>query len=73
MDDTRSWAVKTVAGFVLLAVWIASIISPPIVVLAAPVQAAIFVGALGALGLSVFASGSAVKTVTQIKSSEHLL
>ena len=70
--STRNWVVSTIAGFVLLAVWIASIITPPVIALAAPLQAGILVLALGALGIQVAGGFSAVKTTTQLRNQSHL-
>lgn len=58
---TRAWVVSTITGFVLLAVWVASVLAEPLIVLDPAAQTAIFLGALGALGIQTVSSFMTVR------------
>jgi hypothetical protein len=57
---TRSWVVTTITGYVLLLVWVLSILTPPILHLDGTQQLAVFGLSLGALGINVAQAAKAV-------------
>lgn len=67
--STRAWMAQTLAGYVLLVLWILSIINPPVVILDSTVQTVVFSLAVGALGLQAVQSYRAVGQAQTAKRS----
>ena len=63
VTSPNSWIVTTIAGFILLAVWIASVITPPFLAIGEPLQGVILVAGLAALGIQLTGSFKAVKAL----------
>lgn len=67
MDTTRKYIVTTITGYVLLAVWLASVLASPLLVLDPAVQTAIFGIAIAALGLQTYSGYKATDEVSTMK------
>jgi hypothetical protein len=61
--STRTWIIATLTGYILLAIWVASILTNPIVHIDSTVQGTIFLIALGALGISNVTGFQTIKAV----------
>jgi len=63
VDTTRKYIVTTITGYVLLAVWLASVLADPLLKLDPAVQTAVFGIAIAALGLQTYSGYKATDQV----------
>lgn len=68
---TRQWLVTTIAGFLMLGVWLLSSTATPTFVIDQSVKGFIFTLGVGALGLGQFAAYRAVQTSDALAEAEN--
>ena len=68
--STRSWIIQTLTGYIFLALWVLSILTPPVVTLSGSLGTVVFGIAVAALGLQVTQSAKAVQSVSRAQKSQ---
>lgn len=66
MTATQRWAITVVAGFVCVAIWVLSVVTPPILTVETPYNWFILIAGLAALGINLKDGFQAVQTVDAV-------